>query len=119
MSTLLGPKRRVQAMTTSRFVVLDEVSETATRPNGVVARKKLADLLQQVGAVVVDMREIVLTPSFADEFLGVLLVELGEERFRDSVKIQNVPESTQPLLRTVLRRRATPWSPSPRSISHV
>lgn len=92
-------------MTSSKFAVLKEVSATATRPSGAFAREKLMDLLKQVDVVIVDMSDIVLTPSFADEFLGVLLAELGEAKFRDSVRIENVPEPAQPLLHAVLHRR--------------
>jgi len=92
-------------MTSSKFVVLKEVSATATRPSGALAREKLMGLLQHVDVAIVDMSDIVLTPSFADEFLGVLLAELGETKFRDSVRIENVPEPAQPLLHAVLHRR--------------
>lgn len=90
----------------SRFVVQVEAPNTATRPNGANARARLRELLGKVDKVTVDMSGIVLTPSFADEFLGVLLIEIGESRFRESVRIENVSDSARPLLRTVLQRRA-------------
>jgi hypothetical protein len=90
----------------NKFRVREVTPSTATRPNGLVARRSLLDCLQRQSSVVVDMTDVVLTPSFADEFLGVLLVEIGEERFRRDVKIVNVPETARPLLRQVLARRA-------------
>ncbi|MBV6804047.1 STAS-like domain-containing protein [Xanthomonas campestris pv. lawsoniae] len=56
--------------------------------------------------MVVDMDGVVLTPSFADEFLGVLLVEIGEAAFRRRIKIVNVSATSRPLLQQVLSRRA-------------
>jgi len=98
-------------MTSSRFVVLQESPNTATRPNGANARAKLSKLLGEFDQVTVDMSGFVLTPSFADEFLGVLLAELGEARFRQKVRIENVSDSARPLLQTVLQRRAAPEHP--------
>src|SRR3546814_3713375 len=80
MCTRTGPIPRVMPMTTSdrKFNVRENSTSTATRPNGLAARQKLKALLGQSGPVIVDMGGVVLTPSFADEFLGVLLVELGD-----------------------------------------
>lgn len=101
-------------MTSSKFEVRTRVSNTTTRPNGAAAREKLRAALTAVDVVVVDMNDIVLTPSFADEFLGVLLVELGEDNFRRAVRIVNVSETSRPLLQTVLHRRASnPRTPQP------
>jgi len=89
-----------------QFRVREVTPSTATRPNGLVARRLLVERLQREPTVTVDMSNVVLTPSFADEFLGVLLVEIGEARFRSSVRIVNVPDAARPLLRQVLARRA-------------
>jgi hypothetical protein len=106
-------------MTTSRFVVITEAPNTATRPNGVAAREKLKAALSASGSVIVDMHDIVLTPSFADEFLGVLLAQLGDEEFRRSVRIENVPPTAASLLRTVLHRRAQKPPPEAPRILHA
>lgn len=100
-------------MASSRFVVSVEAPHTATRPNGATAREKLRNWLAHGTPVVVDLEQIVLTPSFADEFLGVLLAELGEEQFRRSVVIENVSPAARPLLQTVLQRRMV--NPRPES----
>ena len=99
-------------MTSFKFVVLDEAPNTATRPNGAAARSKVMHLLNDVDTVVIDLHDIVLTPSFADEFLGGLLGMLGESRFRSAVRLENVPESAKPLLRNVFHRRSISPSPS-------
>ena len=104
-------------MFSSRFIVKVEAPNTATRPNGVAAREKLKELLAHVDVAVVDLDGIVLTPSFADEFLGILLQELGEPLFKQSVKIENVAPSARPLLQTVLFRRSKSARP-PEAVPH-
>lgn len=94
-------------MNSSRFVVHDRIPHTATRPNGVFARGMLRGLMDESDIVEVDMSHVVLTPSFADEFLGVLLVEVGEAKFRRAIRIVNVSHTSRPLLQAVLHRRAS------------
>lgn len=108
-------------MTSFNFEVKTQIHDTTTRPNGESARKKLSAELARVDRVVVDMTDIVLTPSFADEFLGVLLVELGEDKFRRSVDIVNLSSAARLLLRTVLGRRAAKPEPPlpPRAAMHA
>lgn len=93
-------------MTSSRFEVRVLVPHTATRPNGLSARELLKHDLARVDQVEVDLDGVLLTPSFADEFLGVLLAEIGEVAFRRRVRILNVPDTARSLLRQVLARRA-------------
>ena len=88
-------------MTSSRFEVRVEAPNSTTRPNGIAARNKLLSCLDSNGHVVVDLSDVVLTPSFADEFLGVLLNELGAEKFRQVIQIINVPEGARALLNTI------------------
>jgi hypothetical protein len=94
-------------MTSSKFEVRVLAPNTATRPNGLSARAMLKQKLESVDQVQVDLEGVLLTPSFADEFLGVLLVELGEAAFRRQVKIINVPDTSRSLLQQVLVRRAS------------
>lgn len=89
----------------SRFTVREQVLHTATRPNGASAREKLRERLLASPVLVVDFDGVLLTPSFADEFLGVLLAELGDAEFRRTVRIENLSPSSQALLQVVLRRR--------------
>src|SRR3546814_8690540 len=97
MCTRTGPIPRVMPMTTSdrKFNVRENSTSTATRPNGLAARQKLKALLGQSGPVIVDMGGVVLTPSFADEFLGVLLVELGDASFRRSIQIRSEEHTSE------------------------
>lgn len=98
-------------MTSFRFEVRNQIPDTTTRPNGDLARRKLHAELSQVDEVVVDLEGIILTPSFADEFLGVLLAELGEQKFRQAIHIENVSATSRSLLRAVLGRRAAKPAP--------
>ncbi|MCU1010594.1 DUF4325 domain-containing protein [Stenotrophomonas maltophilia] len=94
-------------MNFSNFMVKVVSPSTATRPNGLVARQQIKRELALSDTVVVDLQDVVLTPSFADEFLGLLLVELGESDFRRRIKIVNVGATSRPLLRQVLSQRAS------------
>lgn len=87
-----------------------EMPSTATRPSGLAARVELKNLLAlaEGHAVKVDFDGVVLTPSFADEFLGVLIVELGEEHFKRAVRLVNVPPQARALLQQILARRSSP-----------
>jgi len=100
----------------SNFVVRADAVSTTTRPNGARARSQVKNLLGAFEHVIIDLKDVVLTPSFADEFLGVLLVELGEDQFRKSITIINVSSSSRPLLQTILHRRAS--KPRPVQSSH-
>lgn len=71
------------------------------------ARNLLKNELTSYRMVEVDMGRVVLTPSFADEFLGVLLVEISEMTFRSSIRIVNIQGASRILLQKVLARRAS------------
>ncbi len=92
-------------MTSSRFEVRREAPNSTTRPNGVAARAKLRSCLDCNDQVIVDLSDVVLTPSFADEFLGVLVSELGAEQFRRTVQVINVSTGSRALLNTIFSRR--------------
>jgi len=93
-------------MISSNFLVKIISPSTATRPNGHAARQQIKQELNHCDAVTVDLQDVVLTPSFADEFLGVLLVELGEEAFRRRIRIVNVGATSRSLLKQVLNHRS-------------
>ncbi|WP_429000284.1 STAS-like domain-containing protein [Stenotrophomonas rhizophila] len=90
----------------SVFHVHEMCPNTTTRPNGMAARGMLRSALDMPRPITVDLEGVVLTPSFADEFLGVLLVELGEPEFRKALRIVNVEGASRTLLQQVLARRA-------------
>jgi len=77
-----------------------------SRQIAVHARARLAEIIDGDKTAVADAEGVaVMTPSFADECFGGLLDQLGEERFRSSVKIDNLNESCRLLVEAVLQRR--------------
>jgi hypothetical protein len=92
-------------MSSSKFVIT-EFSPLSTRERGEIARRALRDALDRSPVIVIDFAGATPTPSFVDECLGRLLVDVGAEQFRRRVKIENLESSTRLLLRNVLSRRA-------------
>lgn len=94
-------------MTTSIFKVTVETlaSNFSTRPVGAAARGKLLDLLDSYMAIEIDLENRTLTPSFADECIGILAASLGLNEFKRRVKLLNVEESTRPLVKHVILKR--------------
>ena len=93
-------------MTTSRFLVSSETATLATRVGGSELRARLLGLLDDTDHVTVDLDEMAITPSFADEFLGGTLELLGRDEFKRRVSIVNLSESAKPLVRHILNQRA-------------
>jgi|GEM_PF-2101864 len=82
-----------------------EVSEFSTRPHGISVRHALARTLEAGGEVVLDFADTEVSPSFAEEALGVLAVQVGWEHFRAHVHLRNVPRATQSLIKHVIRQQ--------------
>lgn len=60
-----------------------------TRGQGAPVRSKLHDLVASGARVEVDFEGVrTMTPSFADEALGRLMLELGADRFRESMVLR-------------------------------
>ncbi|MBN4979714.1 STAS-like domain-containing protein [Stenotrophomonas maltophilia] len=97
---------KTSQISSDMFKVRDMCTSTTTRPSGMAARRLLRSALHPPHPVTVDLEGVVLTPSFADEFLGVLLIELGEPAFRQAVRIVNVEGASKSLLQQILARRA-------------
>lgn len=93
-------------MITSKFVVSKESSASATRLGGRALRCQLLSLLHDAHHVTIDFSGVTLTPSFADEFLGGTMEELGKDNFKAVISIVNLPDSAKPLVRHVLNQRA-------------
>ena len=89
---------------------LIKVSETfetlSSRAIGTEAREMLLNKLQQErGKIVIDFDFTNISPSFADEFIGVLAQQLGREKFKGTVSMINVSISNQSILKHVINRR--------------
>jgi hypothetical protein len=92
-------------MTTIKVQSLAE--KFATRESGAAARELVLQQLSQAGdaPVSLDFEGIEPTPSFADEFVGRLAEELGEECFRKRVRFVNLREPARTLLQNVVTKR--------------
>jgi len=86
-------------------------SDFLTRDQGARVRKAVE---RQLGALPHGERLLIdlgtaraITPSFVDECLGRLLLNVGEDRFKKSVQLEAREESTRRLVNRVLAHRAS------------
>jgi len=78
----------------------------ATRESGAAARELVLRQLSLVDhPVTLDFEGIEPTPSFADEFVGRLAEELGEECFHKRVRFVNLKDPARLLLQNVVTKR--------------
>ncbi len=90
-------------------------SDFVTRRQGELARGMLVEALgkyPQNTRVTISLAGVVMTPSFADECFGKLLLNLGEEQFRKRVRFADVDGTTKTLLNAVLSKRSRELTPS-------
>jgi hypothetical protein len=86
--------------------VSDAAEAFLTRDQGRVLRMRLEAMMASGGRVIVDLTGAQpLTPSFADEFLGRLLLTIGPSRFRDQVVLRSESLETRRLVNKVLAHR--------------
>ena len=91
--------------------VVDEFPRLSTRPEGIVAREFLIERLHDSDEVEVDFLGAVMTPSFAEEFIGKLATRLGHSEFARRVRLINASAQLASLLRFVIahqKRNGTP-----------
>jgi len=70
---------------------------------------KIHNLLDKHDVVVVDFGGLeLLTPSFADECFGRLILEHGRDFFRSRIRLKEASEATKHLVSAVLANRLTP-----------
>ena len=81
-------------------------SKFSTRESGAAARDLV---MRQLGLtedpVTLDFEGVEPTPSFADEFVGRLAEELGEECFHKRVRLVKMTGSARVLLQNVVTKR--------------
>ena len=95
-------------MTTLGVEAVQEFGKLATREAGKRARQFILEALQTCDSVEIDMTGMNVSPSFADEFFGMLAGELGVGAFERRVQLTNLSESAQALIAHVVYRRASP-----------
>lgn len=94
-----------------------EFGRLATRAAGAEARGYISKALKTCRIVQIDMIGMNVSPSFADECFGLLAAELGLEEYGRRVRLINVPEAAQDLIRHVVYRRGAPQQMSKEGLS--
>src|SRR5580693_6383454 len=77
----------------------------SSRPSGREARAFVMALLNEHDRVKLDFICVSLTPSFADELVGILAAELGRSDFEKRVILDGMSGDTAALIRHVVSRR--------------
>lgn len=86
-------------------VAIPERFKLATRPNGVEARSYILHALDEHELVELDFMGAHLSPSFADECVGILCQIIGWDAFRSRIRLFNVPDDSKSLIKHVVARR--------------
>lgn len=81
------------------------ITSEANRTNAISIREKILSLLNEYDSVQLDLENANLTPSVADEIIGVLALQLGAEKFKQKIQVVNFTESQKALMNHVISRR--------------
>jgi hypothetical protein len=89
------------------FLLKDKSSGFGTRKAGQKMRNEIINIHQETGQpVVIDFSGIALVASsFADEFLGKLVLELGFFGFNSAIRLRNMSELTQSIVQKSVSQR--------------
>lgn len=80
--------------------------ELITRRMGNVCRNQINNIISRGHVAIVDFSAVdLMTPSFADECFGVLVEQLGRERFREVVRLRAATAEVKHLVTVVLANR--------------
>ncbi|WP_024873114.1 STAS-like domain-containing protein [Tolumonas lignilytica] len=77
----------------------------STRDIGKLAREQLLLKLSDDNTVTLDFNGKAISPSFADEFIGILARDMGFDAFKNKVKMTNVSESSKQIIKHVINKR--------------
>ncbi|MBI5709774.1 MAG: STAS-like domain-containing protein [Candidatus Eisenbacteria bacterium] len=78
----------------------------ATRDQGKKLRELAIGRLRQPGVLEVSLERVeAVSPSFADEFFGGLMEELGRDEFLRRIRVGNASEEIRLLIRKVVSHR--------------
>ncbi|MCZ4374331.1 STAS-like domain-containing protein [Vibrio diazotrophicus] len=83
----------------------NEFQTLATRKTGNSARQKLLEHLSHSNKVTLDFGDSTISPSFADELIGILAKDMGFDNFKQQVRMINVSASSQAIIKHVLTQR--------------
>jgi hypothetical protein len=91
--------------TNLKIHVISQFQQLATRPEGIGARNFVLERLQENERIELDFSGAVMTPSFAEEFIGKLASHLGLVEFSRRVTLTNVSEQAASLFQLVITRQ--------------
>lgn len=83
----------------------NEFETLATRKTGKSAREKLVEQLALNSNITLDFDGHSISPSFADEFIGILAKDMGFSSFKQRIKLVNVSNSSKTIIMHVLNKR--------------
>lgn len=89
----------------TNFFRLTEISSStlSNRENGRKVREKILKLVRQSGQITIDMENIsTVTPSFLEEAIVKLVVELGKDRFKQTVELVNLNDAIREMMNIML-----------------
>jgi hypothetical protein len=92
-------------MNSFEFKVASDFRLGSTRENGRKARTSVLGALERSASVTLDFTGAVLSPSFADELVGGLILRLGKDEFRRRLQIVGLDESARALLNHIAATR--------------
>ncbi len=91
---------------TNSFKISELSKDTLVgRDIGKETRLKIKDLLLKHGTIIIDMENSnQLSPSFIDEAIVKLVIELGKEDFKKHIQLIDLNEGMKSLMNTILHR---------------
>lgn len=87
---------------------LTEISSStlSNRENGRKVREKILNLAQQSGQITIDMENIsTVTPSFLEEAIVKLVVELGKDQFKQTIELVNLNDALREMMNIMLAKQ--------------
>lgn len=67
--------------------------------------KHILSLLSEYSEIIIDFDELTVTPSLADQLIGVIAEKLGKFEFNNRIHIRNINCTDKILLNHVINRR--------------
>jgi len=93
---------------TSLVKISDHFDTLSSRGLGAQARAELLSKVNEEGiTITLDFNFENLSPSFADEFIGIVALNLGLVDFKKKIKMINLSESSKSIIKHVINRRVS------------
>lgn len=89
----------------SNIKLIDLTKNETSRSAVKKATEHIISLLHTIDTLTVDLQDINLTPSIADEIFGKIAAHLGANSFKNKIKIINATTTQMILIKHVIARR--------------